>query len=96
MGEAVRVMISPEELGSVALFVERCASELASPHDQRVLEKAASLEVDDQGSERSIRFATLLGQLVHQVVAWVRAMVVPTPVVQLNEADAGFDETSGE
>ena len=66
-------------------------SELAPPDDDGIVEESALLEVLDQCSLGLIDVLTLLGN-----VRWQTAMVVPSTVVELHEADPAFDHSSSE
>ena len=58
--ETVRVMVAAKELGSVPLFIQRCAAEFAAPDDQRIVEKATLLEILDQCGNRLVDLAALV------------------------------------
>ena len=90
-GEAARVMVSPVvRRGELALRIDR-AAEFAAPDDQRVIQKSALLQVDDQRRRRHVGVVALAADLVRQV-----AVLVPAHVVKLDEAHAALGQTAGQ
>ena len=85
-------MVAAQPLRAVALLVHRGPAELAAPDDERLVEKPALLEVLDQGGDRLVRFLAAIHQAVADVVRLVVAVLVPAPVVKLDEADAALDQ----
>jgi len=65
--------------------------ELAPPDDDGIVEESALLEVLDQCGLGLIDVLTLLGN-----IRWQTAMVVPSTMVELHEADPAFDHSSSE
>ena len=79
--EALDVVVA-----AVALRHRR-AAELAAPDDERLVEQAALLQVQDQCRRRLVHLARLHGD-----VALDPAVVVPVAVVELHETHAALDE----
>src|SRR5438067_2018809 len=75
---------------------ERRPAELPAPDDQRLVKQAAPLEVADQGGDRPVHGAALVHQALADVLAGPGAVEVPTPVVELHEADALLDQPAGQ
>ena len=96
--EGARMMVAPQELRAVAFFVHRRAPEFAAPDHQRVIEQTALLQVSDQRRHRAVRLARALLQSggMNDVRVLADAVGVPTPVVQLHEADAAFEQAARE
>ena len=90
--EAARMMVAAVVgRGERALRVRR-AAELAAPDDERVVEHAALLEVDDQRGGGLIGFARTGWRMPSGRVA----VVVPALVVELDEAHAALGQPAGE
>ncbi len=95
-GEAVGVVISAVEFRAVSGFVHGGASEFSAPDDEGVIEKSALFEVLEEGGDGLVDLAAFDGEFVDEVVTFSGAVDVPSPVEELNEADALFGEASGE
>ena len=90
-GEATRVVVATG-FGAVPLALAGdAAAELASPHDERVLEQSATLEVLDQGGAGLVGITATRG-----APGGESAVVIPVRMEELDEADAAFDQASGE
>ena len=63
------------------------AAELSTPDDQSVIEKAALLEIRQQGGAGLIRFLTLVANAILDL-----AVMVPTGVIDLNEPHSTFGQ----
>ena len=94
--EGARMVVAAEELRAVAGFVHRRPAELAAPHDQRVVEQPALLEIGEQAVDRTVGLAAEVGQLLDDVLAEGGAVSVPAAVVELDEANAALDEPARE
>ena len=89
-GETARVVVAAVVLlGESALAVDR-AAEFAAPDDEGVVEHPALLEILDKGMARLVDVLALAGHAAVDV-----GVVVPVVVVDLDEADAAFDEATG-
>ena len=66
-------------------------TELAAPDDQRVLEHAARLQVEQQAGAGLVGLLALAGDVFGEV-----AVLVPSAVQDLDDADAAFDHAAGE
>ena len=88
--EAARVVVAAVVvLGEPALAVDG-AAELSAPDDERVVEHSALLEVLDQRVAGLVDVLALAGHTAVDV-----GVVVPVVVVDLDEADAAFDQAAG-
>ena len=88
--EAARVMIASVVLSSeTALTVDR-AAELATPHNQRVVEQPALLQVLDEGGDWLVDGSRIVLQLGIEV-----AVVIPGSVYDIDESHAAFHHASG-
>ena len=89
-GEAAGVVVAAViGLGEAALGVDGSA-EFAAPNDEGVFEHAALLEVFDEGVAGLVDVFALGGHAAVDV-----GVVIPVVVVDLDEADATFDEAAG-
>src|SRR6266852_4753518 len=61
-GEAPRIVVATQ-----ASFVERRATELTAPHDERVLEHAACFEIGQQAGDRLVRYLAPLAVIYFDV-----------------------------
>ena len=77
-------------VGDRSLAVDR-ATELAAPHDERVVEQPALLEVHDEGCRSLIGLLTLSHHAVGQI-----AVMVPVAVIELDKPHASLDESPRE
>src|SRR5687768_3055383 len=66
------------------------AAKLAAPHDQRFVQQAALLKINDQPGDRAIGLAALNRQRFVDRLTKRTAVMVPTPVVKLYKADASL------
>ena len=89
-------IVIPAIRGSPADSVIGAASEFPTPHDQRFVQQAAAFQVLDQGGHRFVHRGTFLRQAVSDIFAGIRAVEVPTPVEQLYEAHARFDQAASQ
>ena len=90
-GEATRVVVAAG-FGAVPFALAGdAAAELAAPDDERVLEQPATFEVFDQGGAGLVGITATRG-----APGGESAMVIPVRVEELHEADAAFDQATGE
>jgi hypothetical protein len=89
--ERAGMMVAAEEFRAVARLVHRCAPELAAPHDERVVEQTALLQIGEQAVYRPVGLAAQVRELFDNVFAERRAVRVPAAMIELNEADSAFD-----
>ena len=83
--EVSRMMIAPVvHVGQLALAEDR-PPELSTPHDQRVVEQAALLQVRDERRRRLIRALALQRQIARQIL-----VLIPAAVIELDEADVAL------
>ena len=95
--EAVGIVVAPEDgAARGAAFAEGRAAKLAAPDDEGVVEQAALLEVLDQGRRGLVRLRHLLGEAIADVFGGIRAVEVPAPVEEVDEADALLNEATCE
>ena len=66
-----------------------CAAKLTSPDDECTVEKAALLEVHDEGRRGLIRVKALIAERPREV-----AVLVPSAMEDLHDADAPFHQTA--
>src|SRR5262245_14632057 len=86
-------MIAAQVLAAgCAALAEGCAAELARPDDQRRVEQSARFQIANQRRDRTVHRRATVGQPGLDVLAGAGAVEVPTPVEQVNEADALLDE----
>ena len=91
--ERERMMIAADEIDArVVVLLHGRAAEFAAPDDQRRIQQAALFQVLDQPREGAVDLLNLDRQNRWDVFAGADAMVVPAPVVELNEAHTAFDE----
>ena len=83
----VRIVIA-----AVAAFRDRRASELAAPHDQRLVEQSPPLQIADQRGRRPIHVRAALAQVLVDLLVIVPGLA--RPVVHDDEADAALDEAA--
>ena len=81
------MVISPK--GLAGNLGDRRATKLASPDDERVVEQPALLEVGQKRCGGSISSGALASMLPLDV-----RVRIPSSVIELNEPDAVFDESS--
>ena len=94
--ERTRVVVPADELRVVPPFVHRGAAELAAPHDERVIEHPALLQILHQRGRRAIGLLAQRRERGGDVVDARRPVVIPAPVVELDETDAALDEAARE
>src|SRR5213078_1635515 len=87
--KAVRVVIA-----AVRALGHRGAPELAAPHDERVLQKSAALEIGEQPGNRFVALEAELAVVAFEV--GVRVPAVRVSAVELNEPDAALDHAPRE
>ena len=96
-GKGVRVMIASIEAflqGGVAVVLHHGgASELTPPDDQRLLEESALLEVGDQTGKGLVDLPALDGEGLVDRFSGGGSVVIPAPVVELDEAYPVLDQT---
>jgi len=96
-GETFRIVIP-----SAGTFLEgRHAAEFGTPHDERVFQETALLQIGDQSGSRLIKNRTveavlLLDRFVAIPVADSFSARLIRPVKQLNEANALFEQPTSE
>src|SRR6476620_850556 len=81
--------------GGVAIFTHGSAAKFAAPDDQGVFEKAARLEVFDERCLSLIDFAANFFEVALEIFAGA-PVTVPVGMIELDEANAAFDEAAGE
>src|SRR5436309_2307868 len=89
-GEGIDVVVAAS---GVAILAHRSAAKFAAPDDQGVLEQAARLQVFDQRSLGLVDLPADFLEIALEVFAG-SAVAVPIGVIELDEADAAFDEPS--
>lgn len=67
----------------------RCAAKLATPEDQRILEKVTSLVVGQESGNRYVGFRAVVGEGGLDIT-----VLIPTAVAQFDEPHSRFCETS--
>ena len=85
--ETVRVVVA-----TVAVLAHRRAPELAAPHDQRVFEQAALLQVAEQGGDGAVNVLAEIARC--GVVIRVRIPRLAVAVIDLDETHAAFRQAS--
>ena len=85
-------MIAAEPAIAVAGLVHRRTPEFTAPDDEGVVEQPARFQVLDQRRRRLIHLPADIHHPVTQIVVLGVAVAVPTPVIQLHEAYAFFDQ----
>ena len=70
----------------------RGSAEFTPKNDERGVEQSSLLQILQQPSNRSIDLLALDGQGFVDRFTRRGTVVIPAPVVDLNEADAGFDQ----
>src|SRR5437870_178198 len=92
-GEGVRMMVPPEQVFALgAVFVHRCAAKLPAPNHQSLIKQAALFQVFEEGGAGLIGLLALAPKPPANVILFLVAMLVPTPVKELHEAGAAFDQ----
>ena len=87
--ESLAVVISPG--GRIdAASGGRGAAEFSAPDDESLVEETALLQIGDESGGRAVDFAGLAGDGRVEV-----GVVIPATCVDLDEADATLDETTG-
>src|SRR5450432_2336094 len=81
-GEATGMMISAIVGGSELALAVVGAAKLSTPDDESVIEHALLFQIGQQAESRLINVCTLPSD-----AAWQAAMMIPTWVIELNEAD---------
>src|SRR5262245_5279536 len=94
-GERARVVVATHVGWALAPLVHGGAAKLTSPDHQGLFEQPTLLEIADEGGRRLIRLATQPREPGGDVVI-AATVVVPAPVVELDETDAPFHEPPGE
>src|ERR1700761_720630 len=91
-GEGSRFVVPADKLHhlSVAVFAHGGAAEFPAPHDERVLEHAALLQISEQSPDGLIGFAAAIGEANVQRIFRGSSVVVPAPVIELNKAHTAF------
>ena len=78
-------------------FITRAAAEFPTPDNQSLVEQTTAFEVDEQGRDWLIDFPRVGCVVSGQFVVLIPATVVRVwCVVQLDKADAPFDQPAGE
>ncbi len=92
-----RVTVGPVLTPAVCLVDTRRAAELTDPHDERLVEQAAAVEVVQERREALVgrRHQTILKvmEIIAVGVPEVLSVVVP---VNRHQADAGFDQAAAQ
>ena len=70
------------------------AAKFAAPDDEGVIKEATLFEVFHEGGGALINFMDHFFKVFLEVFSWA-SMAIPIGVVELDEADAAFDEASG-
>src|SRR5271156_2597311 len=88
--ERPRIVVATDKLHdlTIAIFPHGRPSEFAAPDYQRVLHHAALLQVSKKRRNGLIYLAALVRKTDIQGALRVSSVVVPAPVVELNEAHA--------
>ena len=89
--ERARVMVAAEKFGTVAGLVHWRAVKFAAPHDQRLIQQAATLQVLDERRYCAIRFVAHEGELVDDVGIAGVAVSIPAAVEEFDAAHATLD-----
>jgi len=90
-GKASRVMIASVIFGRQFPLAVNSSSKLAAPHDERVVEQSALLEVENQRGGGLIGIFALTANRFGQV-----EMLIPATVEELDEASSTFGQSSRE
>ena len=77
-------------------FTKRCATELTTTNDQRIVKQTTLFQIFNQRRDRTIHGGTLLRQPLFDPFGWTCAMEIPTPVKQLYESYTLFNQTTGQ
>lgn len=88
--EGAAEVIAAFGIGGVTL-TEGCASKFAGPDNERVIEHAAFFEVVNEGSGWLFGITALFSELRMEV-----SVLIPAGMHELNEANATFEESSGD
>src|SRR6266850_3826508 len=95
--ERVRMMIATDQIFVLrAIFVHWRPAELSAPNDQCIIEHSALLKVLDQGGAGAVGLFGLPNESVANVVLTIVAMLVPTPMKELDEPGAALEQTARE
>src|SRR5205823_9561947 len=81
---------------AVGVFRSRRAAELRRPDDDRLVEQATLLEVLQEPGDRPINAGAVGAVVLFQFAVRVPATAAAAAVVDLDEADATLDQTSGD
>ena len=96
-GVGIGEVIAAEGIASAgAAFAERGAAEFTAPDDEGVIEHAALAQVADQGGDGFVGAAHFVGQAAANVFAGAGAVEIPSPVEEVDEAHALFEQSSAE
>ena len=79
-----------------AAFAERRSPELATKHDQGVIQQSALAQILEQRGDGPIHRRAFLCQPVTNVFSGIGAVEVPAPVEELHVTHALFDQPTGE
>src|ERR1043166_8281531 len=90
-GKAARVVIASVVRGGELALRVICPPEFTAPDDQRLVEQPALLEVGDQSVAGLVDIFALTPDAIGQT-----AMMVPTGMIELNEADVALAQTPSE
>ena len=92
--EGVRVVVAADEafleLAVHVVLHHGGAPEFAAPDDEGFIEKAALFEICEEAGDRFVDLLAFDGEGLVDGFAEGAAVVVPTPIVELYEADAIF------
>ncbi len=89
------MVVPAQATSSRCVFVHRRPAEFPAPDDDGRIEEAAAFEVLNQGRGRLVGFFATIDEAVANRPCLSRCRGRPIPVVELNEADARFDEPAG-
>ena len=79
-----------------AAFAEWCAAEFAAPHDERVVEQTALLQLADERGDGLVGSRHFASEAVLDFLVRIRAVEVPAPVEKLHETHALFEQAARE
>ena len=71
-------------------------SKLATPNDERFVEKSALFEIGDQSGNGSIDLLAFDGEGFIDRFPRRRPVVIPAPVIELDESNAVLDQAAGQ
>src|SRR5690606_20197970 len=94
--EGVYVVISSQEahLFPFPVFLHRCSTKLSTPDHECFFQQSPLLQIKEKGTHGAIYLPTFISQPHVNRAVVVRAMCIPTPVIELDDAHAFFDEFS--